>query len=79
MRYNKITKELKLFGLEFNFEKPTIFRTIKGSVIFKRVRYCYVFPQKVYTWHNGVIIETMYYFLWWRILFLNYQKQKEAL
>lgn len=76
MKYNRITKEFKILGATFNFEKPTLFRMLKSRTTIKRVGYCYVFPQRVHTWSSGVIIETMYYVLWWRIIVFNTEKFK---
>jgi len=65
--YCKITKEL--FGF-INFELPQ-FRFFPGEVKFAIVKYCYVFPQKVNTWSESHRIETMYYFLFFRLIVSN--------
>jgi hypothetical protein len=63
MMYNSTTKEL--FGI-INFEKPTLFRNKKYWKLI-RTKYCYFFPQCVNTWDGNYKIETMYYFLFWRL------------
>ena len=63
--YSRITHEL--FGF-INFEKPNIFKSFKKDTKIKLVSYCYFFPQRVHTWSGKNKIETMYYFLFWRII-----------
>lgn len=72
--YCKITKEL--FGF-INFERPQ-FRFFPGEVKFAIVKYCYVFPQKMNTWREQYRIETMYYFLFFRFIVKNVQKQNDT-
>ena len=62
--YSTITKEL--FGF-INFEKPNILKSFKNDTKIKLVKYCYFFPQRVHVWDGRNKIETMYYFLFWRI------------
>lgn len=63
--YNCITKEI--FN-KFNFEKSNLFTSFKRDTKIKRVNYCYVFPQRVHTWHEKNKISTMYFFLFWRVI-----------
>ena len=63
--YNTTTYEL--FGF-INFEKPNILKSFKEDVKIKRVKYCYVFPQRVHVRESQHKVETMYYFLFWRII-----------
>lgn len=62
--YNTTTKEL--FGF-INFEKPNIFKSFKRDTKIKSRRYCYFFPQRIHTFYGMYKIETMYYFLFWRM------------
>jgi len=52
-----------------SFEKPTLFKNIKKQVSFHIVNFCYVFPQKVDCWGEQYKKNTMYCFLWFRIIF----------
>lgn len=72
--YCKITKEL--FGF-INFELPD-FRFFPGEVKFAIVKYCYVFPQKMNTWSESHRIETMYYFLFFRLIIKNIQEEDNS-
>jgi len=66
--YNRITHEL--FGF-INFEKPNIFKSLRKDVKLRVVKYCYFFPQREHVYLEGHKIETMYYFLFLRIIINN--------
>lgn len=66
--YNSTTREL--FGF-INFEASNLFSSYKKKIKIVCVKYCYVFPQKVFVWDSGIISETWYYFLFWRIIISN--------
>lgn len=63
--YNTTTKEL--FGV-FNFENPNIFKSFKIDTKIKLTKYCYIFPQRVHTYNEKYKENTVYFFLFWRII-----------
>ena len=64
-KYNTTTKELFRF---INFENSNLFNSLKKDTKIKRVKYCYVLPQRVHSWSGNHKTQTMYYFLFWRII-----------
>jgi hypothetical protein len=60
-----------------SFEKPTLLKNFKKQVSFKKVNFCYVFPQKIDTWHEQYKASTTYCFFWFRIIF-HYQVTKHT-
>lgn len=74
--YNRTIHEL---FRKFSFEKSNLFKSFKKDTKIIRTNYCYVFPQRVHTWSGCYKIDTMYYFLFWRIIVShkmpNYKKQ----
>jgi hypothetical protein len=62
--YNKTTKELFDF---INFEKSNLIKSFKRDTKITKTKYCYFFPQRVHVFHDKNKIETVYFFLFWRV------------
>lgn len=56
--YSKTTKEL--FGCISFISPLNIFKNIKIDASIKRINYCYVFPQRCYTWNFNEKSKTYY-------------------